>query len=559
VDYVYQQNRLRQEEKIETIEEQIAMGNLSQEQASKLMARAKMHQKTDAEARKDQIYEESRLDEAVAAGADYQTTEQMLEELLEMESKYAAVRCFKSFTGIRAIERAARMEQLRRSSPEFVHPFPHAKMMVRSPNFELILGGIMIANGILIGIQTSIPKDSEVFLFWILEHVFTGIFVLEAVLRITVDNWIWLWNLANFCDFSLIMFTGVLPMWILGPLGIESAIVRTAQVLRVLRLVRLIRMVRMLRIFRILWELIQGIMDGGPTLMWTMVVMFVMLYIFAIFAVYMIGKADVFEGDPLAEEYFGDVPKALITLLQIMLLDRWTEIARPLMKKSAVSVIFMFIFNIMVMNMVLLNLVTAVIINNAFARANEDEELRAVQQREANDAEILDLQNIFIEIDKDGSGTLSKEEYDDAVHNNERVMQKLQILQVNPSETAEIWAILDTGSGEIHVDEFAESLRAMQGQAKAKDSFSIVNRLRRVNNRIGKLTARMGQLKTQCEGLRHEAEVARAQLGDVLRELTDFVSLAGVCIPTKALPLNKARAVQLNEMIQDKVERLLDY
>merc|ERR1712004_298991 len=99
--------------------------------------------------------------------------------------------------------------------------------------------------------------------------------------------------------------------------------------------------------------------------------------------------------------------------------------------------------------MVFLNLVTAVIMNNTFARGIEDEALRAVKQREAAEAEIQDLRNIFHEIDMDGSGELSKEEYEHAVNNNERVIQKLQLLQVDRAEAQEIWQILDVGGGEI--------------------------------------------------------------------------------------------------------------
>jgi len=60
------------------------------------------------------------------------------------------------------------------------------------------------------------------------------------------------------------------------------------------------------------------------------------LWTFAIFAVYWIGRADEFEDDAEAQMYFGDVWKTLLTLFQVVTLDSWTAVARPLMRKSGV-------------------------------------------------------------------------------------------------------------------------------------------------------------------------------------------------------------------------------
>merc|ERR1719333_1770031 len=117
----------------------------------------------------------------------------------------------------------------------------------------------------------------------------------------------------NFADFTLIVMTGIVPMWIFGPLGIKSNAIRMLQVLRVLRLIKLVRMVRTVPMFRIFWTLIRGLLDSGRTLLWTYVIILSVLYIFAIFGVYLIGKDSAFDDDPeakdLADEFFGDVPK----------------------------------------------------------------------------------------------------------------------------------------------------------------------------------------------------------------------------------------------------------
>merc|ERR1719198_2595412 len=103
------------------------------------------------------------------------------------------------------------------------------------------------------------------------------------------------------------------------------------QVLRALRLVKLVRMVRTYPLFRIFWSLLRGLMDSGRTLLWTYIMLFCVLYVFAIFAVFLIGKDEVYkDNDDLpysdrddmtmtkwADFYFGNVPKAFITLFQV--------------------------------------------------------------------------------------------------------------------------------------------------------------------------------------------------------------------------------------------------
>merc|ERR1712196_360777 len=96
---------------------------------------------------------------------------------------------------------------------------------------------------------------------------------------------------------------------------------------------------------------------------------------------YWIGRADEFEGDAEAYLYFGDTWKTLFTLFQIVTLDSWTAIARPLMKKSGVIVPY-FLCVIAVVTFVLMNLITAVIVEHAFNQAKEDEELVAFQLKQ---------------------------------------------------------------------------------------------------------------------------------------------------------------------------------
>eukprot|EP00927_Polykrikos_kofoidii_P002522 TRINITY_DN11009_c0_g4_i1.p1 TRINITY_DN11009_c0_g4~~TRINITY_DN11009_c0_g4_i1.p1 ORF type:complete len:594 (-),score=137.53 TRINITY_DN11009_c0_g4_i1:92-1873(-) len=549
-------SRFRTEEQEEVIETLRQEGNISDAEAQARLARMKMHKK-DEENGKNQIQS------IVAAGANLQTTEQMLEDMLDHQSKSPLVRFVKSSLGMDRIDREYYIERFKRRSLGWEHPFPRLHSLVQSAFFEQLFGALMIFNGIMIGVDASLNEDDDdskltMEALEILEHVFTGSFIIEISLRVADEGWIWLWNFLNICDIALIVFTGVVPLWILKPIGIEEQGMRVLQIFRVLRLVRLVRMVRTVPLFRTFWKLIRGVIDSGRTLLWTYILMGSVLYIFALFAVQWIGKADDLKDDPMAQEYFGDVAKAVLTLFQTTTLDDWAAVARPLMKKApddAARILLVFIAVIMVATLVMLNLVTAVIVNTSFQRAAQDDEMNARAKRDAMTAEIMELGNIFCEIDEDGNGTLSKEEYDRALQYNEDIKLKFEILQLNQGDQEEIWKLIDTGQ-DVLVDDFANTLRALQGDAKAKDSFTIVKKVQHLNVRLEKLSMTLAQYREFAEMVRVECEVVHRMLGAALQDVVEFVQYAGYCLPPSPAPRPAKELTDLKDRLQRKVDEL---
>eukprot|EP00746_Dinoflagellata_sp_MGD_P166159 gnl/MRDRNA2_/MRDRNA2_95871_c0_seq1.p1 gnl/MRDRNA2_/MRDRNA2_95871_c0~~gnl/MRDRNA2_/MRDRNA2_95871_c0_seq1.p1 ORF type:complete len:602 (+),score=119.71 gnl/MRDRNA2_/MRDRNA2_95871_c0_seq1:112-1917(+) len=474
---------------------------------------------------------------AAAAGqlsvqtSEYKSTEQMIKDIQSQESNIALFRFLKRVTGIRALEKRVVTERVRRLQPDFRHPFPWLKdgMEKHSLTFESVFGLIMMANGCVIGVQLSV-ENSEGIMYEVAEHFFTAIFLIEIIIRMMLDGWTWVYNFYNFCDFALVMVTGVLTMWILGPAGVESAFVRRFQVIRVLRLIRVVRAVRTIPFFAVLWTLIGGLIDSFNTLFWTFVMIVSVLWTFAIFAVYWIGRAPEFEDDPEAQMLFGDVVKTLLTLFQIVTLDSWTAIARPLMKKSGVIVPF-FLVVIAVVTFVLMNLITAVIVEHAFNQAKEDEELVAHHLKLEQEAEIAELGEIFKEIDLDGSGFLDKEEYEQAVMYNPRIKAKIQILEMSQQELLDLWDLFAGVDGELAVEEFERGMRSIRGEARAKETFTCVRRLHRVNKRMSMLSQTIGNVQAEADLVHQEFTHAHQRFGAIVKDIIKLVEIVSPMLP----------------------------
>ena len=153
---------------------------------------------------------------------------------------------------------------------------------------------------------------------------------------------------------------------------------RFFQMLRILRMVRIARTLRFIPAFKEMWFLIRGMIESWKTLVWTMLIVFSMLYIFGTVAVVLIGRRPEFIHDDTVQDLFGDVHSSIFTLFQIMTFDSWTRIARPIMRKEPWTLVFFLIF-VAIGVFVLMNLITAVIVENAFSIAKEDEEEMAKQ------------------------------------------------------------------------------------------------------------------------------------------------------------------------------------
>merc|ERR1719203_330103 len=217
--------------------------------------------------------------------------------------------------------------------------------------------------------------------------------------------------------------------WIMKPLNLPgTAFLRKLTVLRIMRLIRLARAVRMRPEFKEMWALLKGVAGSGETLFWTYVMIFCVLYFFAIMATSLIGKAENFTDDELAQEHFGDVLLSMLTLFQIMTLDSWTAIMRPLMAKQPLVVLFFVVF-ISIAEFVLMNLITAVIVEHAFAESkNEQNEIAAELENEM-EKELHELQYLFSRMDVDGDHMLTREEFTRAME-SQKVSQKLQKLDI---------------------------------------------------------------------------------------------------------------------------------
>lgn len=382
----------------------------------------------------------------------------------------------------------------RRSSTESTrtlgeHHFPRISRIVKSKRFEIAIGVVIIANCITMGMEAELllgrAQDFES-TAQVSELFITFIFLAELVLRVLVYGWknfaplpgtVW-----NFLDAILVLVTGVVT-GILPLIGVASGAdssLQTLTVLRAFRLARLVRVVQKFEAFHEVWLLLRGLMESGRVLFWTVVVIFFITYMFAVFGVVLLGVHIKKEYDDATasrdgpsdelEALFcvtGGVWPLMYTLIQVLTLDSWNSIARPMMKYVPWSWCYFYLY-IAIAVIVMMNLVTAVIVENALKNSQKDANALLREKEKQKQVELARIRQVFEDMDINGDGELSWPEFESAFDDKE-LSAKLNLLGMEPDNCRDIFQLLDTGDGVLSVQEFFDGIVCMEGTANAKD------------------------------------------------------------------------------------------
>lgn len=393
--------------------------------------------------------------------------------------------------------------------------------IVLSMEFECAFSMLIMLNCVSMGVQAHAMVTSDISpvlrasLDWS-EHFFTSVFLLEFLMRLKVFGWqVFIpkstEGRSNFLDAFLVIVTGIILTWLLplvamfAGFGTDSGFFNSLLVLRAFRLARLVRVFRKVPLFREAWMLIRGLSDSARTLFWTVVVIFFVTYVFAIFGlvlvvsevqIYQAGVSDPEELARLDElmSTIGGMDRLMYTLIQVLTMDSFHSFMREILRIVWWSWIYFYAY-MGVACFVLMNLVTAIIVENAMASSQSDHEHALQEKASKQSKDMAELKHLFLLMDSDGSGTLNwdefRESFDDPMMN-----KKWMLLDFQAEEGKELFALLDDGDGEIETEEFFDGLMRMKGVAQAKDVY-------RLQKSVFKLHA---DLKL----FRHDKDITRA-------------------------------------------------
>ncbi|CAK9003020.1 UPF0187 protein, partial [Durusdinium trenchii] len=205
------------------------------------------------------------------------------------------------------------------------------------------------------------------------------------------------------------------------------------------------------------------------------------------------------EEDELAKllgvyDYVKGIGPLMQLLIQFLTLDSWNSKMDQIIPYANGCIIYFYMY-IAVAVFVLMNLVTAIIVENAMSTSKMDENEKLKQMEDIKKKELKELEHLFYLMDADGDGTLDWEEILDQVgfenaFLDEEMSRKWRLLDFGPDECKEpgtmftilghgnplmeligpdgrlfreLFDLLDDGDGGIHTSEFFHGLARMKG------------------------------------------------------------------------------------------------
>lgn len=219
-----------------------------------------------------------------------------------------------------------------------------AAKIVSQKFFDHFIISLILLNAVVLGLET-IPQIVEQYGQWLLlaNHVILGVFVVEAVLKITAvaprfklyfgDGW-------NLFDFTIVVLS------LIPSTGEFAMIARLARLLRVARLISTIPELRL-----IVSTLVRSIPSMGHVLL----LMSIIFYIYAV-----AGYHIFHDHDPT---HWRNLGISLLTLFRVVTLEDWTDVMYKAMELSPFAWIY-FVSFVVVGTFVVINLFIAVVLNN---------------------------------------------------------------------------------------------------------------------------------------------------------------------------------------------------
>eukprot|EP00929_Paragymnodinium_shiwhaense_P057029 TRINITY_DN28543_c0_g1_i1.p1 TRINITY_DN28543_c0_g1~~TRINITY_DN28543_c0_g1_i1.p1 ORF type:complete len:579 (-),score=128.94 TRINITY_DN28543_c0_g1_i1:143-1879(-) len=369
----------------------------------------------------------------------------------------------------------------------------NALTVVTSKWFDSAIGALILLNSVTIGVglqeQMSPPDFKQSEFSETLELMFLGVYTFEVCLQFIGQGCACLrsnWVKADCFFVALGYLTQTTQR-----LEVDDLPVGPLMVLRMLRLLRIARPLRLLYKFKELWTLISGLLASAGTMVYTMSLIVMILYIFACIGVELVFKrvygpeaSPELQGDAefvaLVDKHFNSLPVAMLTLVQFIAMDSVSGIYWTLITKDPWLIVY-FSFVIVIVSVVLMNLVTAVVVENALDNASKDKEARRCQELEENRLLVMKLHQMMTALDEDKSGKISLMELTRATH----ATKDLLIDLVNVETPMEVFEELNLDPAqEVAIDHLCERIMQIVNYDGTPPMRRIERTLERINQRM---------------------------------------------------------------------------
>ena len=224
------------------------------------------------------------------------------------------------------------------------------KDIVESRTFQLFIAGVICLNAIGIGCETANPPYEAHIVLASIDFICLLVYIIEAAMKLKVYGLAYFKDGWNIFDFSII----VVSLIVLVLAILQLAIPVPVQIARTIRVLRIVRVFKLVSIFSRLRFIVEAIGRSIPGVLWTCLLLFIVMYVFDVTGVFAFG-----EKFPVL---FGDLAAGLLTMFQVLTLEGWPEIARPIIEVYPFAWLF-FVPFIVLTSFIMLNIIVGIILD----------------------------------------------------------------------------------------------------------------------------------------------------------------------------------------------------
>lgn len=311
---------------------------------------------------------------------------------------------------------------------------------------------------------------------WIVgDFLFCLVFTLELAVRMAAYKKVFIlgrekwWNLFDTVVVASSIVEVVADLLPGNGANLGISVFRTVRVIRIVRIIRVASSMTLVRNFKTMFY---AVLDSGSSVFSAFTLLFVIMFIFGVLFMDIVRRslhlASAEEQQSLRDRY-GSTSRALWTLIAAVTggVD-WTEIVHPLIDLAPSSAV-LFLGFILCTSLGVMNVLNGIFVNAALQSSRLDRELATDNALRERSKLIQEIVGLFLEADADHTGTLSWDEFETFLQDDE-VRAYFVTLDLDMSSLHKIFTLLDqNGSGELDLSEFIEGCVRLKGTAKTID------------------------------------------------------------------------------------------
>eukprot|EP00930_Biecheleria_cincta_P052918 TRINITY_DN38226_c0_g1_i1.p1 TRINITY_DN38226_c0_g1~~TRINITY_DN38226_c0_g1_i1.p1 ORF type:complete len:477 (-),score=93.35 TRINITY_DN38226_c0_g1_i1:13-1443(-) len=389
--------------------------------------------------------------------------------------------------------------------------------------FNLFIVVVIFVNTILIGCEVDNSRGDDLHNrmgFFAVEIFFTLVFFFEMLCRLNQLSWEYFVDPWNVFDYALVVIS--VADFVISATKSRSGGMRLISSLRIFRLLRVVRSIKGLKIVAGLWLIIQGILDSIRTVFWVTLAAIILIYCFAVALTTLAGhEQSVKDQWHLADIYVGSVGKSMMTIMQVITLDSWTEdIARPLLDIAPITLVVI-MMAIVCLTFGTLNILVAVMVER-IASISQDSKVTSQKVLEKTENTLLrSIASEFETFDKDGNGQLDFFEFRKMIR-TKSLGHKLGLLGVQVDEAEGLFDLMDVDkSGTVTPGEFISGLQKLKGFAKGQDVVQLICFAQKQVLRATRFVERLEDLNYSADKIQERLNIVGRGLSSEMAERRD--------------------------------------